>query len=311
MTTPPPDMTDTVTLVTGGNSGLGLETVRALAGAGGHVVIASRTEAKADAAASAVQREHPNATLSTLVLDLADLSSVEAAAAELARRHDQLNRLVANAGVMMTPQQQTADGFELQLGTNHLGHFALISRLLPLVLASPGSRIVTVSSGVHHQGKIDLDDLMFERRSYGPETAYAQSKLANLMFALELQRRLDATDHDTISVAAHPGYAATNLQKTGPGQQTGARGALVNALMRAGNLVAQSAQMGARPQIAAITAPGVTGGTYLGPKGPGEMRGKAVGRAKINPKARDAATAAGLWAASEELTGERFESLIA
>ncbi|MFT6943420.1 MAG: NAD(P)-dependent dehydrogenase (short-subunit alcohol dehydrogenase family), partial [Nitriliruptoraceae bacterium] len=211
MTTPPPDMTDTVTLVTGGNSGLGLETVRALAGAGGHVVIASRTEAKADAAASAVQREHPNATLSTLVLDLADLSSVEAAAAELARRHDQLDRLVANAGVMMTPQQRTADGFELQLGTNHLGHFALISKLLPLVLASPGSRVVTVSSGVHHQGKIDLDDLMFERRPYGPETAYAQSKLANLMFALELQRRLDATDHDTISVAAHPGYAATNL----------------------------------------------------------------------------------------------------
>jgi NAD(P)-dependent dehydrogenase (short-subunit alcohol dehydrogenase family) len=311
MTTPPPDMTDTVTLVTGGNSGLGLETVRALAGAGGHVVIASRTEAKADAAASAVQREHPNATLSTLVLDLADLSSVEAAAAELARRHDQLDRLVANAGVMMTPQQRTADGFELQLGTNHLGHFALISKLLPLVLASPGSRVVTVSSGAHHQGKIDLDDLMFERRSYGPETAYAQSKLANLMFALELQRRLDATDHDTISVAAHPGYAATNLQKTGPGQQTGARGTLVNALMRAGNLVAQSAAMGARPQIAAITAPGVTGGTYLGPKGPGEMRGKAVGRAKINAKARDAATAAGLWAASEELTGERFESLIA
>jgi NAD(P)-dependent dehydrogenase (short-subunit alcohol dehydrogenase family) len=311
MTTPPPDMTDTVTLVTGGNSGLGLETVRALAGAGGHVVIASRTEAKADAAASAVQREHPNATLSTLVLDLADLSSVEAAAAELARRHDQLDRLVANAGVMMTPQQRTADGFELQLGTNHLGHFALISKLLPLVLASPGSRVVTVSSGAHHQGKIDLDDLMFERRSYGPETAYAQSKLANLMFALELQRRLDATDHDTISVAAHPGYAATNLQKTGPGQQTGARGTLVNALMRAGNLVAQSAAMGARPQIAAITAPGVTGGTYLGPKGPGEMRGKAVGRAKINAKARDAAKAAGLWAASEELTGERFESLIA
>ena len=193
MTTPPPDMTDTVTLVTGGNSGLGLETVRALAGAGGHVVIASRTEAKADAAASAVRREHPNATLSTLVLDLADLSSVEAAAAELARRHDQLDRLVANAGVMMTPQQRTADGFELQLGTNHLGHFALISKLLPLVLASPGSRVVTVSSGAHHQGKIDLDDLMFERRSYGPETAYAQSKLANLMFALELQRRLDAT----------------------------------------------------------------------------------------------------------------------
>jgi NAD(P)-dependent dehydrogenase (short-subunit alcohol dehydrogenase family) len=311
MTTPPPDMTDTVTLVTGGNSGLGIETVRALAGAGGHVVIASRTEAKADAAASAVQREHPNATLSTLVLDLADLSSVEAAAAELARRHDQLDRLVANAGVMMTPQQRTADGFELQLGTNHLGHFALISKLLPLVLASPGSRVVTVSSGAHHQGKIDLDDLMFERRSYGPETAYAQSKLANLMFALELQRRLDATDHDTISVAAHPGYAATNLQKTGPGQQTGARGTLVNALMRAGNLVAQSAAMGARPQIAAITAPGVTGGTYLGPKGPGEMRGKAVGRAKINAKARDAATAAGLWAASEELTGECFESLIA
>ncbi len=307
---PLPDLAEHVVFVTGGNSGLGLETVRAIAAEGAQVVLTARSQDKADAAIADVQRTVPGARLEALLLDLADLGSVRAAADAFAARYDSLDVLVANAGVMMTPQRKTADGFELQLGTNHLGHFALIGQLLPLLLATPASRIVTVSSGVHHSGEIVLDDLMFERRRYSPEAAYAQSKLANLSFALELQRRLDMADADTISVAAHPGYSTTNLQRTGPGQQAGLRGAIVNLAMRVGDLVAQSAAAGARPQIAAATAPGVTGGTYLGPSGLGEMRGRGVTRARINPKARDTATAVGLWEASQELTGERYEALV-
>lgn len=305
-----PDLDEHVVLVTGGNSGLGLETVRALAAAGAQVVLSARSPEKAEAAIADVQATVPGAALEALQLDLADLTSVRAAADVFAGRYDRLDALVANAGVMMTPQQTTADGFELQLGTNHLGHFALIGQLLPLVMATPDSRVVTVSSGVHHSGQIVLDDLMFERRRYSPEAAYSQSKLANLSFALELQRRLEMVGADTISVAAHPGYSATNLQHTGPGQQEGLRGTIVNLAMRVGDLVAQSAAAGARPQIAAAVAPGVTGGTYLGPSGLGEMRGRGVTRARINPKARDTATAVGLWEASQELTGENYAALV-
>lgn len=306
-----PDLSGAVVLVTGGNSGLGLETARALAAAGAHVVLTARSQAKAEAAVQEVNATVPAASVESLLLDLADLSSVRTAVDQFAVRHDQLDVLVANAGVMMTPHLTTVDGFELQLGTNHLGHFALIGQLLPLVLATPASRIVTVSSGVHHSGRIVLDDLMFERRRYTPEAAYAQSKLANLSFALELQRRLEMVGAKTISVAAHPGYSATNLQRTGPGQQEGLRGAIVDVAMRVGDLVAQSAAAGARPQIAAAAAPGVTGGTYLGPSGIGEMRGRGVTRARINPRARNTATAVGLWEASQELTGERYEALVA
>jgi len=305
-----PDLSGAVVLVTGGNSGLGLETVRALAAAGATVVLTARSQTKADAAVQEITATVPAASVDSLLLDLADLSSVRAAVDQFAGGHDQLDMLVANAGVMMTPHLTTTDGFELQLGTNHLGHFALISQLLPLVLATPASRIVTVSSGVHHSGRIVLDDLMFERRRYTPETAYAQSKLANLSFALELQRRLEMVGAETISVAAHPGYSATNLQRTGPGQQDGLRGAIVGVAMRVGDLVAQSAAAGARPQIAAVAAPGVTGGTYLGPSGIGEMRGRGVTRARISPRARNTATAVGLWEASQELTGERYAALV-
>ena len=305
-----PDLTDRVVLVTGGNSGLGLETVRSLTAAGAEVVLTARSQTKADEALTTVHASVPGARVETLLLDLADLASVQEAADTYATRHDRLDVLVANAGVMMTPHQTTADGFELQLGTNHLGHFALIGQLLPLLLATPASRVVTVSSNMHHQGEIVLDDLMFERRRYSPENAYAQSKLANLSFALELQRRLEMAGSDTISVAAHPGYSSTNLQRTGPDQQEGLRGTVVQALMRVGDLVAQSAAAGARPQITAATAPGVGGGTYWGPSGLGEIRGRGVTRARINPKARDTATAVGLWEASEELTGETYGALV-
>ena len=304
------DLRERVVLVTGGNSGLGLETVRALAAAGAHVVLTARSRDKAEGASREVAGSVPDASLEPLLLDLADLSSVRAAADAFAERHDRLDVLVANAGVMMTPHRTTADGFELQLGTNHLGHFSLIGQVLPLLLATPSSRVVTVSSSVHHGGQVVLDDLMFDRRRYTPEAAYAQSKLANLSFALEFQRRLDMVGADTVSVAAHPGYSSTSLQVTGPGQQQGLRGAVVNLAMRVGELVAQSAVAGARPQIAAAAAPGVTGGTYLGPSGIGEVRGRGVARARINRKARDTATAVGLWEASQELTGERYEALV-
>jgi NAD(P)-dependent dehydrogenase (short-subunit alcohol dehydrogenase family) len=307
---PLPDLTDRVALVTGGNSGLGLETVRALTAAGATVVLTARSRAKADAAVRDVTSSVHGTRPETIVLDLADLASVRAAAEEFASRHDRLDALIANAGVMMTPHLTTADGFELQLGTNHLGHFALVGQLLPLVLTTPAARIVTVSSAVHHSGEIVLDDLQFERRRYTPEAAYAQSKLANLSFALELQRRLEMVGADAVSVAAHPGYSTTNLQRTGPDQQEGLRGALVRIAMRVGDLVAQSAAAGARPQITAAVAPGVSGGTYLGPSGIGEVRGRGVTRARINPKARDEATAVGLWAASQELTGERYAALV-
>lgn len=310
-TTQLPDLDGTVVLVTGGNSGLGLETVRAVAAAGAHVVVTARSEAKATTAIREVTRTVPRASLEPLLLDLADLGSVRRAADAVASGHDRLDVLVANAGVMMTPHRTTTDGFELQLGTNHLGHFAFVGRLLPLLLATPGARVVTVSSGAHHSGRIVLDDLMFERRLYTPEIAYAQSKLANLSFAMELQRRLEMVRADAISVAAHPGYSSTNLQVTGPGQQEGLRGRLVTLAMRVGDLVAQSAAAGARPQVTAAVAPGITGGTYLGPSGVGEMRGRGVTRARINPRARDEATAVGLWEASQELTGERYEALVA
>lgn len=305
-----PTLDEHVVLVTGGNSGLGLETVRALAATGATVVLTARSQDKADHAVAEVTSTVPNAQLDTVLLDLADLTSVQEASEQFALRHDRLDVLVANAGVMMTPKQTTAQGFELQLGTNHLGHFALVGQLLPLVMETPSSRVVSVASSVHHQGRLVLDDLMFERRGYTPEAAYAQSKLANLSFALELQRRLTMVGADTISVAAHPGYSSTNLQVTGPGQQGGLRGTVVNLAMKVGDLVAQSAAQGARPQILAAAAPGVTGGTYLGPSGLGEMRGAGVTRARINPKARDTATAVGLWEASQELTGERFEALV-
>ena len=305
-----PAVDDRVVLVTGGNSGLGLETVRSLAADGAQVVLTARSEEKAVSAVADVRGSVPDARVEALLLDLADLASVRRAADAFATRHDRLDVLVANAGVMMTPHRTTVDGFELQLGTNHLGHFALVGQLLPLLLAAPGSRVVTVSSGMHHSGEIVLDDLMFERRRYTPELAYAQSKLANLSFALELQRRLETAGRDTISVAAHPGYSTTNLQRTGPDQQGGVRGVVVRAAMRVGDLVAQSAAAGARPQVVAATAPGVTGGSYWGPSGLGEMRGRGVTRARISPRARDGATAAGLWEASQELTGERYEALV-
>ncbi len=290
------DLSGRVVLVTGGNSGIGLEAVRVLAGHGARVVLACRDTAKGEAAA----RGLPGVDVREL--DLADLASVTEAAQSFAKAHDRLDVLVNNAGVMATPYRQTLDGFELQFGTNHLGHFALTGELLPALLAARAPRVVTVSSGAHRMGGIDFDNLDGSR-GYHKWRAYAQSKLANLLFTSELQRRASAAGTGLIAVAAHPGYAATNLQQAGPRMAGSKVGEWLSGL---GNLVfAQSAAAGALPTLYAATAPDVDGGDYIGPDGLGEMRGhpKKVG---TTPAARDAEVAARLWAVSEQLTGVRY-----
>ena len=299
-----PDLTGRRAIVTGANSGLGWWTAYELARHGAAVTMAVRDTARGAAARGQMQeragRELP---LTVSALDLADLASVRVFAQEWSRAHPEgLDLLVNNAGIMAIPRALTRDGFEMQLGTNHLGHFALTGLLLPALVAIPHSRVVTVSSGVHRMGRIQLDDLMGERR-YRPWGAYAQSKLANLLFTAELQRRLDAAAIPTLALAAHPGFAATNLQGVGPAMRFGSRGRRVAEL--GNSLLAQSAEMGALPTLFAATEPGLPGDAYVGPDGFMEQRGhpRLVGRAGA---ALDEATARDLWVRSEELTGVRF-----
>ena len=290
-----PDQSGRVALVTGANSGLGLHTSIGLARKGARVLMACRDAGRAERALVQVRAAAPGADVELLSLDLASLASVEAAAADVAGRVTALDLLVDNAGVMATPRTTTADGFELQLGTNHLGHFALTGRLLPLLLAAPSPRVVVVSSGAHKIGKIAFEDLQSER-SYSRWGAYAQSKLANLLFARELERRAAATP--LLVAAAHPGYAATHLQ-------SGQGSFLLEAFLKVGNLVvAQSDADGAMPSLYAATMPDVRRGDYWGPAF-AELRGepKRVGRAR---SAQDDAAAARLWTESERLTGVSY-----
>ena len=287
-----PDQSGRTALVTGANSGLGFHTALELSRHGARVLMACRSPQRAEQALGRLRLAGGSGEL--VALDLSSLASVRAAATEVAGRVERLDLLVNNAGVMAPPRTLTEDGFELQLGTNHLGHFALTGRLLPLLLAAPAARVVTVSSGAHRLGSIAFDDLMGER-SYRRWSAYGQSKLANLLFTRELDRRFG--DRLT-AVAAHPGYAATHLQ-TGQGQP------LMEVLMRLGNAtIAQSDAAGAWPSLYAATAPGVQGGQYFGP-GVLELRGhpKQVGRSTA---AKDDAVAARLWTVSAELTGTSY-----
>ncbi len=299
-----PDQTGRVVVVTGANSGLGLQTSTRLAQAGATVVMACRNPDKAAAALEQVRQLAPAADVSTLALDLAALASVREAAARLLEERDRIDVLVNNAGVMAVPRTVTADGFETQFGTNHLGHFALTGLLVDRLMATPHSRVVNVSSNAHKMGRMRFDDLMGERR-YERWSAYGQSKLANLLFTFELQRRLTAAASGTIAVAAHPGWAATHLQTTGRGITSGPWFA-VNQL--ANRFLAQSDAMGALPTIHAATSPDVIAGGYYGPGGAFESRGLPT---QVDPtgRARDASAARELWARSEELTGVRFEVL--
>jgi NAD(P)-dependent dehydrogenase (short-subunit alcohol dehydrogenase family) len=281
-----PSQQGRIVIVTGANSGIGLPTARALAEAGAHVVLAVRDLAKGDAAAQSITGD-----CEVRKLDLADLTSIRAFASGW---QGDIDVLINNAGVMRTPERRTADGFELQIGTNHLGHFALTNLLLPQIT----DRVVTVASGAHRGGSISLDDLNWERRKYNRWAAYQQSKLANLLFTLELQRRLTAASSSVRAVAAHPGYTATNLQFSSESR-------LEDRLMTIGNrLFAQTDEAGARPTLYAATHD-LPGASYVGPDGFGEFRGypTLVGRAAA---ASDVGTAKRLWTLSEELTGVKF-----
>ena len=287
-------------LVTG-TGGLGYETALALARAGGEVILAGRSPDKGATSVAAIKAAAPGADIRFEALDLAILASVAALCGRLGAQRKSLDVLINNAGVMAPPRRQvTADGFELQFGTNYLGHFALTAGLLPLLRAGAGPRVVNLSSVAHRQGRIQFGDLQFERR-YVPWGAYAQSKLAMLMFALELQRRSDAAGWGLMSNAAHPGFARTELIANGPGA-AGPIGA-VSRLM--GGLVGQSAAAGALPTLMAATAPNAKGGAYYGPTGLFEIVGPP-GPAAISALARDPMAAARLWGVSETLTGVRF-----
>jgi NAD(P)-dependent dehydrogenase (short-subunit alcohol dehydrogenase family) len=286
-------------VVTGANSGLGLITAKELARAGARVVLACRNVAKGEAARREIEAAAPGAPLELEELDLASLESVRAFAERFRSAHDGLDLLINNAGVMAPPRRQTADGFELQFGTNHLGHFALTGRLIGAMEGREDARVVTLSSTAHRTGRIAFNNLGGERH-YFRWRAYGQSKLANLLFALELERRLSAAGSTIKSMAAHPGYAATNLQFAAP--------PLVDRLvMRVGNaVIAQSEEMGALPTLYAATEPGLPGGTYAGPDGLAEQRGHPQAVAP-NRAARDEEVARRLWEVSEEMTGVHYE----
>jgi len=282
-------------VVTGANTGLGFETARVLAARGASVVLAVRDTDKGKQAAARIAGTTPGANVTIQRLDLTSLDSIRAAAAELRARHPRIDLLVNNAGVMFTPRQATRDGFELQFGTNHLGHFALTGLLLEQMLPVPGSRVVTVSSQAHRiRARINFDDLQGER-SYRRVAAYSQSKLANLMFTYELARRLSGAATTTIAVAAHPGLANTELTRHTPA---------IAAFFYA-RVISQNPAMGALPVLRAATDPAVAGGQYYGPRGLLGTRGYPK-LARSSGQSHDTAIQRRLWTASEELTGVTF-----
>lgn len=277
-----PDLTGRKAVVTGANSGIGLPTALELARHGAEVVVTARDAVKGEATLAAIRQEVPDAKVAFGRLDLADLASVR----EFAGTVDRLDLLVNNAGIGLIPRRLTKDGFELQFGTNHLGHFALTGLLLPLLLRAEQARVVTVSSDAHAGGKIDFDDLALER-GYGRMSAYGRSKLANLLFTLELQRRAEKAGADLVSAASHPGMTATNIVKVGP----------LKPLMA---LFMRSPAAGAVPSLYAATSPEIRGGEFVGP------RTRLLTPSKT---ARSGEFAARLWEVSTELTGVRFEEI--
>jgi NAD(P)-dependent dehydrogenase (short-subunit alcohol dehydrogenase family) len=292
-----PDQSGRTVVVTGANTGIGYHTAAALAFSGARVVLAVRNLDKGNAARSRIVAAKPEVDVTLTQLDLGSLASVRRAADELRSAHPRIDLLINNAGVMWTPKELTADGFELQFGTNHLGHFALTGLLLDHVLAVGGSRVVTVSSLGHRmRAAIHFDDLQWER-NYSRIGAYGQSKLANLLFTYELQRRLSAAAAPTIAVAAHPGGSATELARNVP--------RILRPLNALAPLLFQSAEAGALPTLRAATDPTVQGGQYYGPEGLGEQRGhpKLV---QSSAQSHDAELQRRLWSVSEDLTGVKF-----
>lgn len=295
-----PPQTGRLALVTG-TGGLGFEVAKALAGAGAHVLLAGRNADRGHAAIAAIRDANPTAMLDFEPLDLADLRSVAGCAARVRDRHGSLDILVNNAGVMAPPRRNvTTDGFELQFGTNYLGHFALTAHLMPLLRRGLDARVVGQSSLAHHGAAIHFDDPAFQRR-YAPWQAYGQSKLAILMFARELQRRSDKAGWGLMSIAVHPGFARTALIADGPGES-----AILSTASRLLRPLGQSPAAGALPTLFAATAPEAVGGAYYGPDGAMEVRGD-VAPARVARQARNADAAGRLWSLSERLTGVTFD----
>jgi len=294
-----PDQSGRTVLVTGANSGLGVRSAEAFAARGAHVLMACRNEAKAEIARRDVAALATGPEPTVVRLDLSDLASVRKAADEVAVSVDRLDVLLNNAGVMAIPRATTTDGFEMQFGTNHLGHFALTGLLLPVLRKAAAPRVVTTSSNGHKVGRMDWDDLQGERR-YGKWRAYSQSKLANLLFAYELDRRATDAGLDLLSAAAHPGYSRTHLTDRDGARVWGMAVAIGN------RLFSQSDAAGAWPQLYAATMPDVKGGDYYGPDGFQEMKGSPR-IAPTTARARDEAAAAGLWQLSERLTGVTYD----
>ncbi|MCT7658598.1 SDR family NAD(P)-dependent oxidoreductase [Mycobacterium deserti] len=290
-----PDQSGRIAVITGANTGLGYETAAALAVKGARVVLAVRNVEKGKAAAERITAATAGADVTVQELDLTSLQSIREAAEQIRAAHDRIDLLINNAGVMVTPKSTTKDGFELQFGTNHLGHFALTGLLIERLLPASGSRVVTVSSNGHkYPAPIRFDDLQWER-SYSRMGAYGQSKLANLMFTYELQRRLAGTN--TIAAAAHPGASRSELGRNAP--------LPIMVLFAPFMPIQQSAAMGALPTLRAATDPGVLGGQFFGPSGIGELRGhpKVV---VSNDRSHDVDAQRRLWAVSEELTGVTY-----
>ncbi|MBN1266726.1 MAG: SDR family NAD(P)-dependent oxidoreductase [Anaerolineales bacterium] len=288
-----PDLKGRIAVVTGANSGLGFEVARALAGKGAEVIMACRSQERGEQAARDIRENVPGAQLSHWSLDLADLFSVRAFAAGFRDKYSKLDLLFNNAGIMAVPYGKTKDGFESQIGTNHFGHFVLTGLLLDLMRDTPHSRVITTSSYAHHIGRINFADLNRER-FYQKWLAYGQSKLANVLFGYELNRRLSQNGGNPISVVAHPGYAATNLQ------HTTRLFSLLNPLM------AQSQEMGSLPLLYAGTHEDIKGGEYIGPDGFLAQRGYPK-RARSSRRSYDRELAARLWDVSEQQTGMRYE----
>ncbi len=289
-----PDQTGKVAIVTGANSGIGYETAKALAEKNAMVVLACRNLEKAQVAADQIQQEVKNAQLEIIRLDLADLDSVRQFAESFKVQYETLDLLINNAGVMIPPFTRTKDGFELQFGANHLGHFALTGLLLDVLINTPQARVVNVSSGAHRMGSgtIDFDNLNAEKR-YSPGGAYGQSKLANLLFTLELNRFFKEIESDAVATSAHPGWTVTGLQR-----------GLMHTISR---LVGQQPAMGALPTLRAALAPDAQPNDYYGPGGLMEMRGYPV-KVATSAAAQDQGLARRLWDVSEELTGVKFNT---
>ncbi len=287
-----PDLTGKIAIVTGANSGIGYAAARALARKQATVILACRNREKGSAAVRQIAQEYPESKAEFLQLDLSDLASVQRFTGEFTSRYDRLDILINNAGIMRPPFGKTVDGFELQFGVNHLGHFALTGRLLNRLTSTSRARVVTVSSWGHHLGVIDFDDLNAEK-NYDPGRAYAQSKLANLLFTYELQRRLEGAGVDTLAAAAHPGWTATNLP---------VHWRMIRIFTP---LIGQTPEMGALPTLYAAVGPDVKGGEYFGPRSWLGLRGYPI-KARSSDRSYDTEVAARLWTVSEMQTGVHY-----